>query len=246
MTRINISGNAQYSDALACKWAAGVRQGQRLDISVYVGKQGRAHKLDLTLYFTQRVWLQKKREKKLGNSRKRGVRGGGNHAERDKSEGLAWKCRRWEVYQLVGLAVCEYLCTMCVCVCLLSTLVTSGVIFLASRRDSEIIRNVNTHWSLYSYEFSVSFSLSLSFAVAFINTQTHTHTHSLGIILSPLVQACVMNDTCKAWHDLAMWQWNDICGNNALSPALCLCLWRKMHFNFLLCPFLHWVNNEFG
>lgn len=59
--------------------------------------------------------------------------------------------------------LCVSICVLCacVCVCLLSTLVTSGVIFLASRRDSEIIRNVNTHWSLYSYEFSVSFSRSL-------------------------------------------------------------------------------------
>lgn len=150
-----------------------------------------------------------------------------------------------EVQEVGGVSACGTGCVWVfvyyvrVCVCLLSTLVTSGVIFLASRRDSEIIRNVNTHWSLYSYEFSVSFSLSLSFAVAFINT--HTHTHSLRIILSPLVQACVMNDTCKAWHDLAMWQWKDICGNNALSPTLCLCLWREMHFNFLLCLFLHWV-----
>lgn len=43
-----------------------------------------------------------------------------------------------------------------------ATLVTSGVIFLASRRDSEIIRNISTHQSLYFYEFSVSLSLSLA------------------------------------------------------------------------------------
>lgn len=52
---------------------------------------------------------------------------------------------------------------MCVCACAYSTgLVTSGVIFLASRRDSEIIRNVSTHWRLHR----ATNSLSLSFALA--------------------------------------------------------------------------------
>lgn len=111
------------------------------------------------------------------------MRGGSNHAEREIFG------PRMEVQGVGGVQECVY--TLNVCMFALLPRVTSGVIFLASRRDSEIIRNVNTHRSLYIYEFSVSFFLSLSLSMShllFLEFLFHKHTYTLSnsiISLSP-------------------------------------------------------------
>lgn len=79
---------------------------RRLDIGPYVNKPGRAHKLDLTYISHRECECNKEGVQKLGKDRKRKVRGGGNHAEKDKSVGLVWRFGRWEVCELVGLFVC--------------------------------------------------------------------------------------------------------------------------------------------
>lgn len=69
-----------------------------------------------------------------------------------------------------------------------------------------------------------SLSLSPSLSLCHLRFLFLTHTHTFYVLLSP--SARVMNDTLKAWNDLAMQQWitinvnASICGNNCHSSIL--------------------------
>lgn len=72
------------------------------------------------------------------------------------------------------MSFCAFVSVLSACAHPAAT-VTSGVIVLAPKRDSEVIRNVNTQWSLLFYEFSLSLSLFVSLSFAFSVFNTHTH-----------------------------------------------------------------------
>lgn len=131
----------------------------------------------------------------MGNSQKRGARGG--NIERDRSQGLAW---RLDVCKCMGLFVYEQIAYSAAVYTRSVTPVTSAVFFLASRLDTKMIRNVDTHWSVYFHELFVSFTRSLSSSPLFINIESMPKsivgTIDFAIIL-------VMNDTLKVWNDLA-------------------------------------------